>query len=218
MKFSAIILAAGSGARMGLNYNKVFYKINDKRVLDYSLEFFKKYRFCEEIILVASDNDFNFVYGEYNDQVDAIIVGGNTRQESVRKGLNKANSSYVLVHDSARPHINLQKIDDLVADVQLTKASTLAVSVTDTIVKTRGNRLSKTLNRNELIALQTPQAFRTDILKEAHKKARKLKYTATDDTDLVRKFTDIMPSYVIGDYRSIKLTTKEDVKFLEVIL
>lgn len=218
MKFSAIILAAGSGSRTGLEYNKVFHKIHRKKVLDYSVEFFQKYPMCEQIILVCSDADFNFVYNEYHGLVDEIIKGGLRRQDSVYKGLNKAKKDYVLVHDSARPYINSACIDKLVHEMVDTKATTLAVPVIDSVVKTSGNRLTKTLDRDELVALQTPQAFETNLLRQAHEKARKRGYESTDDTDLVRKFTHVMPSYVLGDYRSIKLTTKEDIALLEVIL
>jgi len=218
VKYTAIILAAGSGSRSGLDYNKVFHKIHRKRVLDYSLEFFQKYPLCDQIILVCSKADFNFVYDEYHVQKYDIIVGGESRQESVYKGLTKAKNDYVLVHDSARPYLNSSKIDKLVHEMVDTKAVTLAVPVTDTMVQTIGNRLTKTLNRDVIVSLQTPQAFQTDLLRQAHEKARKRGYLATDDTDLVRKFTHVMPSYIEGDYRSIKLTTKEDIAMLEVIL
>lgn len=218
MNFSAIILAAGSGSRSGLEYNKVFHEINGKKVLDYSVDFFQNIPDCKEILLVCSDNDFNYVYDLYHHRVNRIIVGGKTRQESVYKALNKAVYEYVLVHDSARPFINKESIDHLVKEMVSTGASTLAVPVKDTIVKVSGNRLIKTLCRDELVSIQTPQAFLKELLLGAHEKARKSEYLATDDTDLVRKFTSVMPSYVMGDYRSIKLTTKDDILFLEVIL
>lgn len=218
MKYTAIILAAGSGVRTGLNYNKVFYKINDKRVLDYSVDFFKNHSDCEEIILVCSNDDFNFVYSEYSEIVSSVIPGGKNRQKSVFNGLQKANSEYVLIHDSARPFISEEKINLLCEDVVFTKASTLAVFVKDTIVKTNGNRLGNTIDRSTLLAVQTPQAFSKTLIIEAHNKARMVGFIATDDTDLVSKFTNVMPSYVIGDYRSVKLTTIEDIPYLEVIL
>jgi 2-C-methyl-D-erythritol 4-phosphate cytidylyltransferase len=218
MKYTAIILAAGSGIRTGLDYNKIFHKINGKRVLDYSIEFFKNSTRCEEIILVCSDDDFNFVYNEYSSDVDRIIPGGKNRQNSVYNGLQKVNSEYVLIHDSARPFISEEKIDLLCDDVIFTKATTLAVFVKDTIVRINGNRLGSTIDRSTLLAVQTPQAFDTKLIINAHEKAKMVGFIATDDTDLVAKFTNVMPSYVIGDYRSVKLTTIEDIPYLEVIL
>lgn len=218
MKYSAIILAAGSGKRMGLNYNKILLEINGKKVIDYSIDFFKNDEKCFEIILVCSENDFNMIYDQYHEVVDSIIVGGLTRQDSVFKGLNKAVYDYVLIHDSARPFIVKDKIDQLLSNVMDTKASTLAVFVKDTIVNVSGNRLTKPLNRESLVAIQTPQAFFKDLILEAHKKAQKNGYLATDDTRLVAKFSNVIPSFVEGDYRSIKLTTKEDIDLLKVIL
>ena len=111
MKFTAIILAAGSGSRMGLQYNKILHRINGKRVLDYSLEFFEKYPHCDDIILVCSNSDYEEILCDYQTQKMTIITGGDTRQESVYKGLKEANNPYVLVHDSARPYLNSSVID-----------------------------------------------------------------------------------------------------------
>jgi len=218
MKFTSVILAAGNGTRVGLNYNKIFIKINGKKVVDYSLDFFGSYEKCGQIILVCSEHDFNFMYDNYSDKVDHIIIGGSTRQESVYKGLKLAVYEYVLVHDSARPYIVKERIDQLVSSVLDTSATTLAVLVKDSIIESSGNRLGKALDRSKLLAIQTPQAFRSSLLVEAHDKARKVGYTATDDTDLVAKFTNVTPGFVLGDYRSIKLTTKEDIEILKVIL
>lgn len=218
MNYTAIILAAGSGSRTGLDINKVLVEINGKRVLDYSVEFFKKHKDCTEIVLVCSENDFNFIYSDYNETVDVIINGGRTRQESVFKGLNKATNEYVLIHDSARPFISEECLDQLVENVKETSASTLAVFVKDTIVNINGNRLGKTLHRSELLAIQTPQAFKRDLIILAHEKAINNGYLGTDDTSLIAKFTGVTPSFVLGDYRSIKLTTKDDIDILKVIL
>ena len=218
MNYSVIILAAGSGVRTGLDINKVLIEINGKKVLDYSLDFFKNNEECKEIVLVCSEVDFNYIYSRYNDKVNVIITGGSSRQESVYKGLNKATYEYVLVHDSARPYLNSDCISALVDNLLETKATTLAVFSKDTIVKINGNRLGKTLERKELLLIQTPQGFLKDLLLEAHEKARNTGYIGTDDTSLIAKFTNVTPAFVMGDYRSIKLTTKDDIEILKVIL
>lgn len=218
MNYTAIVLAAGSGTRIGLDINKILLEINGKRVLDYSLDFFKKSSECKEIILVCSETDFNYIYSNYNEVVNTIIVGGTTRQESVYKGLSKATYNYVLIHDSARPYINKDCVNKLVDNLLETKATTLAVFPKDSIVKINGNRLGKPLSRSKLLIIQTPQAFLKDLLLKAHKKAIKVGYLGTDDTSLIAKFTNVTPAYIIGDYRSIKLTTMEDIEILKVIL
>lgn len=218
MNYSAIILAAGSGFRTGLTYNKILHKIHRKRVLDYSIDFFKNHNNCTQIVLVCSEDDLQYMSHEYDNSVDVIVIGGQTRQDSCSKGLNKADNDYVLVHDSARPFINPTCIDQLLDEVVESKAATLAIPVSDTIVIAGGNRLTKALDRSSLVALQTPQAFLTKLLLKAHKKAQRHSYLATDDTDLIRKYTNVVPTYVEGDYRSVKLTTKEDIALLEAIL
>ena len=218
MKYSVIILAAGSGSRTGLDMNKVLIEINGKMVLDYSVDFFKLHKECTEIVIVCSERDFNFIYNNYNDSVDHIVHGGSTRQKSVYKGLNKAINDYVLIHDSARPFIVKTCIDQLLKNLKETSATTLAVFVKDSIVKVNGNRLGTPLHRSNLLAIQTPQAFKTDLIVKAHEKALVSGFLATDDTALIAMSTDVTPSYVLGDYRSIKLTTKEDIDLLKVIL
>jgi 2-C-methyl-D-erythritol 4-phosphate cytidylyltransferase len=218
MKYSALILAAGSASRMGLDYNKVLHKIKGKRVLDYSVEYFLKDANCNQIVLVTSEHDFNTIFDLYNSKVDVIIQGGRTRQDSVYNGLTKCEEEYVLIHDSARPFLVKKCVDNLFIDVQFTKASTLAVYVKDSIVQTSSNRIEKMLDRTKLLNIQTPQAFQKDLIITAHKKARANHFIGTDDTSLISKFTDVMPSFVIGDYRNIKLTTVEDIILLEAIL
>ena len=218
MDYTAIILAAGSGVRTGLDINKVLLEINGKRVLDYSVEFFSGNEYCKEIIIVCSESDFNFIHSKYSDKVSNIIVGGETRQQSVYKGLKIAINEYVLIHDGARPYINKDCIEELVVNLRETNATTLAVFAKDTIVAINGNRLGKPLKRNELLMIQTPQAFLKVLLLDAHEKALEAGYIGTDDTSLVTRFTNVTPAFVLGDYRSMKLTTIDDIEMLKVIL
>ena len=218
MEYTAIILAAGMGSRTGLDINKVLLEINGKRVLDYSVDFFKEQKECSEIVIVCSEIDYNYIYSIYHKDVDVVTTGGNTRQQSVYKGLDKATCEYVLIHDSARPFIMQDCIDNLLVNLEETKATTLAVFVKDSIVRINGNRLGKSLHRSELLSIQTPQGFLRELIIEAHEKALSTGFLGTDDTSLIARFTNVTPSYVLGDYRSIKLTTKEDIIILKVIL
>jgi 2-C-methyl-D-erythritol 4-phosphate cytidylyltransferase len=218
MKYSSIIMAAGSGKRMGINQNKILLEINGKIVIDYSVDYFKNDSKCGQVIVVCSVVDYESMRERYDSTGVAIVVGGETRQESVYKGLNEAIYDFVIVHDAARPYLVREVIDRLLLNVIDTKASTLAVFVKDTIVEVDGNRLIKALDRSKVVSIQTPQAFETKLLLDAHEKARKASYFATDDTQLVSKFTNVNPAFVEGDYRCIKLTTKEDLDLLKVIL
>lgn len=218
MEISAIILAAGSGKRTGLKFNKVLYEIKGKRVLDFALDSLKTYREVAEIILVVSNDEYNQFKKDYKDLVDLIVVGGAERQESVYKALNKAKYDTVLIHDGARPFIPNRSMREIISKLQDEPSITLGVPVKDTIQEVAGNRVVKTLNRASLIAVQTPQAFKKDILLQAHEFAKKDQFLGTDDTVLVEKYMKISAFVVQGDYRNLKLTTLDDIKLLEVIL
>jgi len=218
MKYSALITAGGTGNRVGLKYNKILLDICGKKVIDYSFDYFKNDGNCSEIICVVNKNDYEYFINEYQNDNITFVIGGESRQQSVYNGLNKVRSDYVLIHDSARPYINAEKVEYLLKQLHNEKAVSLAIPVTDTTIVHHGNRFVKALNRNTLLAIQTPQGFHTNIIKDAHALAVKNDYKATDDTDLVAQFTKYKPYYVNGDNRSIKLTTKLDIEILKVIL
>ena len=218
MSISGIILAAGSGKRTGLKYNKVLYEINGKKVIDYSIDSFKKYTKITELILVVSEEEFEYFSSRYKSKINHIIIGGKERQDSVFKALQKAKNDYVLVHDGARPYLPEHSMKDLLSDLTNHSSLTLGVKVKDTIQEVSGNRVVKTLDRSNLIMVQTPQAFKKDILLKSHLLAQKANFIGTDDTVLLERFMDIKAVVIEGDYRNIKLTTLEDIKILEVIL
>lgn len=218
MEFSVIILAAGSGTRTGLNYNKILYEVNGKRVIDYSIESFRKYHLIKNIYLVVSKHDFSFFESEYSTLVDGIIIGGNERQESVALGLSNVTTNYVIIHDGARPFLPDSSMQSIFSTIKSQKSITLGVKVKDTIQEVIDNKVKKTLDRANLIRVQTPQAFWTEEIKKAHELAVTENFLGTDDTILMEKFLGVHAYVVEGDYRNIKLTTKEDIKFLEVIL
>lgn len=218
MKYSVIILAAGSGKRTGLNHNKILVKIKGKRVIDFSLDFFKNHPSCDEIIIVASSADYNSFLKEFENSNIKVVLGGLLRTDSVRLALNKANNEYVLIHDGARPFINKSSIDKLLVSLEHNDSVTLGVKVKETIQEVDEDTVIKTLDRSNLIITKTPQGFKKDLLMRAHVLAFKEGYNGTDDTVLLEKFLGIKAKFVDGDYRNIKLTTIEDIKLLEVIL
>jgi len=216
--YSAIILGAGSGKRLNLGFNKVLFKLKDKEVISYSIDFFKKDNDCKEIILVVSDVDFRYMIDKYQNDVDAIVIGGEERQNSVYNALKKVNEEYVLIHDGARPFIPLEAVEELKKALPSHKSLTLAVSVKDTIKDVENGYVISTLKRERLVNTQTPQAFHTKEILSAHKRAIEESFLATDDTMLLDKYYNIKTKVVNGDYRNIKLTTKDDLVFLEVIM
>ena len=168
MQISAIILAAGSGTRTGLKFNKVLYEINGKKVVDYSIDTLKKRDLIGEIILVVSENEFDYFFKEYRNSVNKIVIGGKERQDSVYKALNEAVYDKVLIHDGARPFIPESSLSEIESKISDEVSMTLGVFVKDTIQQIEENRVVKTLNRNELIITQTPQCFDKQVLINAH--------------------------------------------------
>lgn len=103
MDYSALVLAAGSGQRMQLGYNKVFYELeNGKTVLDQALSVFKEDDRCKQIVLVCSANDIIRISSQYVSGKVVVVLGGKTRQESVYNGLKAVHEENVLIHDGAR--------------------------------------------------------------------------------------------------------------------
>ena len=218
MNCTAIILAAGSGKRTGLKYNKVIYEINGKKMIDYSIDKFNEFPVINEIILVVSQDELDYFISRYDKKVDNIVVGGQERQDSVYNALTMAKNDHVLIHDGARPFIPDYSIKELLDLMKHEKSLTLAVKVKDTIQRVKNNKAVETLNRDELYAVQTPQGFHKETIVKAHELAKKDNFKGTDDTMLVEKYLHIPAHIVKGDYRNLKLTTLDDIKLLEVIL
>ena len=124
----------------------------------------------------------------------------------------------MLVHDGARPFITQESIDQILVSLIENDSVTLGVKVKETIQEIDGNRVVKTLDRSKLIITQTPQGFNKKLLVKAHDMALRKGYYGTDDTILMEHFLGIKASFILGDYRNIKLTTVDDIKLLEVIL
>lgn len=218
MKYSAIILAAGSGLRTGLNTNKILIQINGRCVVDYSLKFFQKDPNCGETILVVSKRDFQGLKEKYESTSTKVIIGGVHRQDSVYNALKIAVFDYVMVHDGARPFLLKDNVDEIFANFEEYSSITLGVKVKETVQEIQGNRVVRTLDRNTLILTQTPQGFNKQKLIKAHQLAFDDTYFGTDDTVLVERYLGIMAFVIKGDYRNVKLTTLDDINLLEVIL
>ena len=207
MKYSALICAAGSGTRMKLGYNKVYAKLNDgQMIIDKTINVFLNDIDCEEIIVVSDPDVFLEMHNGVIDQRITLVQGGSTRQESVYHGLVKVKNSYVMIHDGARPFLNQDLLDSI------KNTLTTEVPCKDTIKKVIDGYVETTYDRSTLMAAQTPQAFKTDLILSCTKKAMEENYTGTDDASLVEKYSDVKVKAVEGSYANIKITTIEDLK------
>jgi 2-C-methyl-D-erythritol 4-phosphate cytidylyltransferase len=222
MAYQVIIPAAGQGKRMGAGRNKLFLTLENIPVLIHTLRVFEQDAECSGIILSIHPQDqesFNELLTEYRiSKVTNLVQGGKERQDSVYNGLKVIQSDgIVLVHDGARPFVKIDTIHELVEAAECSGAAITAVPVKDTIKKAENLLVSETIERSSLWAVQTPQAFRVSILREAHKHAVENQFIGTDDASLVER----LPYKVViieGDYDNIKLTTPEDMYFAEAIM
>lgn len=220
---SAIILAGGRGKRMGSSVSKQFIMLKNKPILYYTI---KKFNECNEIdktILVLPEDEIEYckehVIDKYSLKVDMIVSGGTERQDSVLNGLEALeHSDIVLIHDGARPFVSERIIKDGISFAKKYGASAPGVMPKDTIKIKDSNSFSiETPNRNDLVAIQTPQVFKFDIIMECHKKVKNEKKLVTDDTMVVELYGNKVYLYE-GEYTNIKVTTPEDLILGEKLL
>jgi 2-C-methyl-D-erythritol 4-phosphate cytidylyltransferase len=219
----AVIPAAGLGKRMNAGIPKQWIELKGKPVLSYTVEVFESDSSCKGIVLAANQQEIEqmheFVQTFGYKKVHHVVQGGSERQQSVYEGLKAvpADCGLVLIHDAARPFITQHLIDQLVKKAEGTGSAVLAVPVKDTVKRVIQEMVEETIDRSSLWAVQTPQAFRLSVVREAHELAVKQNYMGTDDASLVEWMGKTV-AIVMGDYHNIKLTTSDDLLFGQAIL
>ncbi|MBR4462223.1 MAG: 2-C-methyl-D-erythritol 4-phosphate cytidylyltransferase [Erysipelotrichaceae bacterium] len=209
MKYDAIIVASGKGDRAGLGFNKVFYRMKDGlTVLDHSLLLFGKDPDCQKIIVVTNEENRDDV--PEGDKT-VIVEGGERRQDSVRNGLDVAESPYVFVHDAARPFLQEDNLEALKEKLQECDAVVLGHVAVDTIKSLEGDRVVKTVDRNTIFMAETPQCFKTILLKDCYSRCDDILFT--DDTSLVESL-GYEVRVVFNEHDNRKLTIGDDFKDL----
>ena len=228
-KITAIVLAAGSGSRMKSKTKKQFMEIKGKPVIWYSLFEFEKSR-VDEIILVTGKEDIDYckkeIVEKYNlKKIKNVVAGGSERYESVYNGLKEVTGNIVLIHDGARPLINNEIIERSIEGAIKSDACVVGVPVKDTLKRAnKEGYIIGTPNRSELWITQTPQSFKTDLVKMAYKKMKgelekgNTTLNITDDAMVVEEFTTNQVRFVQGDYKNIKVTTPEDIDIAELFI
>ena len=227
MKNIGVILAGGSGRRLGSELPKQFIVIAGKTVLAHTLYTFEKHERIDEIILVVHKDYIKeteeIVRLEGFQKVKHIVPGGKERYLSVYEGLKAAaGTDYVLIHDGARPMIDETEIRLSMRAVEEEHACVIGVPVKDTIkVGNAKHYAVDTPDRSCLWAVQTPQSFSYELLMEAYGKmwqAAESGERITDDAMIVERFTGHKVKLVQGKYENIKVTTPEDLLIAEAFL
>ncbi|MEG0014674.1 MAG: 2-C-methyl-D-erythritol 4-phosphate cytidylyltransferase [Cellulosilyticaceae bacterium] len=225
-KIVAIILAGGSGKRMGTAVKKQYIKLKDKEVIAHTIDVFNNMKDISDIIVVTGADEIDYVKEEICDKyklnkVKKVIAGGKERQDSVWNGIEAVADKYeyVIIHDGARPFIEEETIIKCLDKAKQTGASIVAVPLKDTIKvgNAKTGEVEATPNRETLWSVQTPQIFKTHIIKEAHRYAKTHGIYGTDDSFLVEAMGEKV--YIVeGKYTNIKMTTPDDLIIGEKIL
>jgi 2-C-methyl-D-erythritol 4-phosphate cytidylyltransferase len=210
-KVSAIIVAAGDSRRMG-GIDKLFAPLGGAPVLARVLDAFENCKKVDQVVLVMGakniDEGRRIVALAHWTKLTDICLGGKRRQDSVAEGLRAVKQcEWIIIHDGARPFVTVDLIERGLEAAKETGAAAAAVPVTDTIKFVRGSDIVlQTLPRENLRAIQTPQVFRFDIIKNTYKFAAG---DVTDDAALVEKAGYKVKLYT-GAYDNIKITTPDD--------
>lgn len=213
-KVNAIIPAGGTSSRFGKS-NKLLEKIGEKEVIKYTVEAFEKSN-VDEIIICANVAIIDDLKKILNDcKKVRIIEGGASRQESVFNGIKACECDYVLIHDAARPMITTDLINTAIDEVVFKNALTVATKTIDTIKEVVDGKIVKTIDRSKLYNTQTPQAFRYDLIREAHEKLSGQNFT--DDAGMLEALGQTV--YILnGSYKNIKITTQNDIDIAKIYL
>jgi len=219
-KCGAVIVAAGTASRMG-GIDKVMAELKGEPMIARTVRTFQNCDAISEIVIVTRSDLIQPIADLCAgfDKVKAVVVGGNSRQESVNLGLNALSDKMKLaaVHDGARPLITWQVIDRTVRAANTYGAAAPAIPVKDTIKVVEGYVVKNTPDRSTLRAIQTPQVFDFDMLRGALKKAELDGAAVTDDCSAVERL-GLTVKIVEGDERNIKVTTPMDLKIAELLL
>lgn len=213
---NAIIVMAGEATRFNDKVHKTIYEINEKPLFLYSLDVFNCHPLISKIILVCHHDDYEFVDDlikqNYDDQKVILTTGGKTRLASVQNGLKLVNSDLVFIHDAARPLIKKSDLDNLINNSKTYLCGGLYHKIYDTIKEV--NNKVKTLNRDHLRAISTPEYFDKSL------------YQTILDADINTKITDELSLFeekieiglIESTNTNLKVTTKEDLDYVKFIL
>lgn len=224
-KVAAVIVAGGSGSRMGTKVKKQYLKLKSKEILVHTVERFSTIAMIEEIIVVTGKEDIDYVTKLLKEnykleKVKAVVAGGKERQDSCYNGIGHVSDTmdYIIVHDGARPLISEAVILESIEKVKEYKACVVAVPVKDTIkVVDETGKVSHTPPRQTLWSIQTPQIFEKELLIKAYAEAQTNHIKATDDSMIVEALGQAV--YIVqGEYNNIKITTPEDLLLAERLL
>jgi 2-C-methyl-D-erythritol 4-phosphate cytidylyltransferase len=213
-----ILVAAGRSSRAGVD--KLWAILAGKPVIAHSIETANEASFFQRVVVVAPQARWGAIQSlaAECDLTITLTEGGERRQDSVARGLEQcAGVSHVCIHDAARPLCSARLMQRVLDAASKFDAATAGIPVVDTIKRVDNEVVVQTLDRDSLIAVQTPQAFPLDLLRQAHERAEREGFEADDDAALVER-TGVEVHVVAGERRNLKVTTAEDLVILNALL
>ena len=225
MKADAVIVSAGKGHRFMEGKKKQFYLLAGKPILAHTLNKFETCPLIHSIVLVVGEEDMDYCMNEIIEKyhyrkISQIVPGGRRRQDSVKNGIDALSKDVevVVIHDGVRPFVTRAMIEESIHSAIRFGAVVVAMPVKETIkIAHSDGTVLKTLDRESLWQIQTPQTFQAHLIKEAFHKAAEEGFIGTDDASLVERLgvkVHILP----GSYTNIKITTKEDLMLAHLFL
>ena len=218
---SAVLVAAGKGERFGAGIPKQFVEVNGRPLLYYSLKALCECDIIDEVIIVTSEEWIEFcaeeIVRKYGfDKVDGIVLGGDTRCDSVRAGVMVCDisSDYVFIHDGARPLLTGDIIRRGYETVLKYDTAVAAIPSSDTIkIADNDGVVLSTPDRRSLWRVQTPQIFKYDLILRAYfDLTDEDREIITDDAMLIERKTDVPVHLFEGSEDNIKITTRQDIE------
>jgi 2-C-methyl-D-erythritol 4-phosphate cytidylyltransferase len=225
MRTLAIVLAGGAGKRMGSSTNKQFLLLDNKPIIVHTLQVFQECRTVDGIYLVVNHKDLPTIQEEILEvyrfnKILKLVIGGRLRQDSVRNGLEAIDETYdtVIVHDAARPFVSPAFVEKSIFLMEMFDAIIPAIPARDTIkVISKEGFVQKTLERDSLWQIQTPQTFKYDLIVKAYREGMGKKLYGYDDATFVEHLGKKV-KVVEGSPYNIKITTPEDLVIARGIL
>jgi len=209
---AVLIPAGGVGARLGRRTPKQFLSVGGEAILEATVRHFRRHPRLAAIVVAAPAAHIMRARRLLGAGV-TVVPGGATRQDSVRLALDATphGARVILVHDAVRPFITRALVDAVLAAARADGAAICALPVAETVKRVRDGVVEATVDRAGLWTVQTPQAFRAEILREAHDKARRDGVTGTDDAMLVERLGHRV-RVVPGLAANVKITTPDDLR------
>ena len=225
---AGIVLAAGSGTRVGNSRNKVYLPLAGRRIVTWSLEVFRKVPGIGRLVLVVRDDDRELAAEVLDRELPGVpvdlVTGGDTRHESEYRALlhlageiERGEIDVVLVHDAARPLAPVRIVEEVLATAMQAGSAIPALPCEDVVGVDEDGRLSHA-GRSGMVRVQTPQAFWSGPLLSAYQAAASDGFTGTDTASCVERYEGLPVQVVSGDPRNIKVTYADDLFTAELIL